>query len=71
MIMPSLLLQKLSKDSKTKSHTKTLERRLQLWTDKHLAERLKENETIQSSPKQINAPKTSSLISKKLVEQMD
>ena len=70
MIMPSLLLQNPSKDPKTKDHTKALERRLQLWTDGHLAELLKEGETIQSSLKQFNAPKTIAQLSKKFVEQM-
>ena len=44
MIMPSLLIQKPSNDSKSKDHTKALERRLQLWTDGHSAELLKEGE---------------------------
>ena len=43
MIMLSLLLQKPSKNSKTKDHTKVLERRLQLCADGHLAKILKEN----------------------------
>ena len=58
IIIPSLLLQKTCKNSKTKDHNKALKRRLQLWTDGHLAELLKEGETIQSSLKQVNAPKT-------------
>ena len=62
--MPSLLLQKPSKDSKTKDHTKALERTLQLWTDEHLAEILKEGETIQSTLKLVNAPKTIAQLSK-------
>ena len=41
MIMPSLLLPKPSNDSRTKDHTKALERRVQLWTDGHMAELLK------------------------------
>ena len=68
--MPSLLLQKPSKDSKTKDHTKALERRLQLSTDVHLAELLKEGKTIQNSHKLVNAPKTIAQLSKKFVEQM-
>ena len=70
MIMPHLLLQKPCKDSKAKDHTKALERRLKLWTDGHLAELLKEGETIQSSLKQIDATKTIAQLSRKLVEQM-
>ena len=49
MIMPSLLLQNPSKDSKSKDHTKALERRLKLWTDGHLDKLLKEGETIKQS----------------------
>ena len=69
--MPSLLLQKPSKDSKVKDHNRALERRLKLWTDGQLAELLKEGETIQSSLKQVNAPKVIAQHSKKLVEQME
>ena len=58
IIIPSLLLQKTCKNSKTNDHNKALKRRLKLWTDGHLAELLKEGETIQSSLKQVNAPKT-------------
>ena len=58
MIIPSLLLQKPSKDSKAKDHTKALERRLKLWTDGHLAELFKEGETIKSSLKHVDLPKS-------------
>ena len=67
MIMLSLL-QKPSKDSKAKDHTKALERRLKLWTDGHLAELLKERETIQSSLKRADAPKTIAQIVEKFME---
>ena len=70
MIMPSLLLQKLSKDSKAKDHVEALEKRLELWTNGHLAELLKESETIQSSLKHADTPKTIAQLSKKFVEQM-
>ena len=53
MIMPSLLLQKPSKNSKTKDLTKVIEWRLQLRTDEHLAELLKEGATIQSNLEQV------------------
>ena len=70
-IMPNLLLQKPSKASKAKDHNKALEGRLQLWTDGHLAELLKDGETIQSSLRQLNAPKTIfEQLSKMFVEQM-
>ena len=68
--MPSRLLQKPSKDSNSKDHTKALERRLQLWTDGHLGELLKEGETMQSSLELVNAPKTITQLSKKIVEQV-
>ena len=70
IIMTCLLLQKPSKDSKSKEHTKVLERRLQLWTDGRLAELLKVGETIQNSLKQVNTSKTVAQLSKKFVEQM-
>ena len=69
IIIPSLLLQKTCKNSKTKDHNKALKRRLQLWTDGHLAELLKEGETIQSSLKQVNAPKINAELAKKFVMQ--
>ena len=53
-----------------KDHTKALERRLKLWTDGHLAELLKGGETIQSSLKHVDGPKTIAQLSKKFVEQM-
>ena len=49
IVMSSLLLEKPSKDSKAKDHTKPLERKLQLWTDGDRAELLKEDETIHRS----------------------
>ena len=64
MIMPSLLLQKPSIESKTRDHTKAQQRRLQLKTDGHLAELLKEGETIQRSLKNVNAPKTVTVFEK-------
>ena len=67
MIMPSLLLQKPSKGSKSEDHTKAVEKRLQLWTDGHLAELLKECETTQSSRKQVNTPKIIAQLLKKFV----
>ena len=68
--MPSLLLQKPSKNSNTKGHTKALRRRLQSWTVGHLAEILEEGGTTQSSLKQVNAPKSIDHLSKNFVEQM-
>ena len=71
MIMSSFYLQKPSKDSKTKDHTKDLKRRLQLWTDGYLAELLKQGETIPSSLKQVNGPKTVPQPSKKFNGNVD
>ena len=48
MVMPNLLLQKPSKNSKAKDHLKALERLLESWISGDLLE-LKEAETIQKS----------------------
>ena len=47
--MPSLLLQKPTKNSKAKEHNTALGRRLQLWQEGNLASLLKEGETIQTA----------------------
>ena len=49
MAMPNLLLQKPSRNSKSKDHLGALERRLHLWKEGELAELLVEGETIQIS----------------------
>ena len=49
MVMPNLLLQKPSKNSKAKVHLKALERRLESRISGDLLELLKEAETIQKS----------------------
>ena len=48
MIMPSLLLQKPSRNSKSKENNESLTRRLQLWKNGVLISLLKEDETVQS-----------------------
>ena len=48
MILPALLLQKPHARSRTKEHTKHLERRLNLWKEGDLASLLDEGQTIQS-----------------------
>ena len=48
MIMPNLLLQKPSKNSKAKDNLTTLERRMQSWLKGDLMELLDEGETIQN-----------------------
>ena len=70
MIMPSRLLLKPRKGTKTKDHTKALERRLKLWTDGHLAQLLKGRETKLSSLKQVNAPKIFAQLLKYFVQKM-
>ena len=47
MIMPSLLLQKPSKDSKSRDHLKALERRIELWQAANFKELNFEAKTIQ------------------------
>ena len=52
-VMPSLLLQKPSRKSKSKDHLKSLESRLKLWHTGEIMELLKEAETIQKDLKSI------------------
>ena len=47
MVLPSLLLQKPSRESKAKDHIKKLEERLQLWNEGRLGQLLQEGRTIQ------------------------
>ena len=49
MIMPNLLLQKPSKNSKAKDHLTALETRIQSWLKRYLMELLNEGETIQKN----------------------
>ena len=56
MAMPALLLQKPSKESKSKDHVTALKRRLASWKKGDIAELLKECDTIQGRIK-ISAPK--------------
>ena len=49
MIMPNLLLQKPSKNSKAKDNLTTLERRMQSWLKGDLMELLDEGQTIQKN----------------------
>ena len=71
MIMPALLLQKPSRTSKSKDHSKALERRLSLWEEGRLTELLFEAETIQetlsTSKKKAN---TTAELSKKFIKKM-
>ena len=69
--MPALLLQKPSRTSKSKDHSKALERRLFLWEEGRLTELLFEVETIQetlsTSKKKAN---TTAELSKKFIKKM-
>ena len=49
MVMPSILLRKPSRNSKSKDDLEALERRLHLWKEGELTELLTEGETIQKS----------------------
>ena len=70
MIMPSFLLQKPSKESKSKDHLKALKRRMELWQSDDLLELLQESLTIQRTLKSVKGSKTVAQISKTLVEEM-
>ena len=47
MVLPSLLLQKPSRQSKAKEHAAKLDRRLQLWREENITSLLNEGRTIQ------------------------
>ena len=66
-IMPSLLLQKPSKESKSKDHPKALERRMELWQSSDLLELLQESLKIQRNLKSFKGFKTVAQISIKFV----
>ena len=70
MIMPSLLLQNPSKESKSKDHLKALERRMELWQSGDLLELLQESLMIQRNLKSVKGSKTVAQIFKKFVEEM-
>ena len=56
MIMPLLLLQKCSRNSKAKDHTKSLKRRLKLWKKGDFDDLVKEVRFIQSKQIYQNSP---------------
>ena len=70
MIMPSLLLQKPSKRSKSKEHLIALERRIELWKSGEFLELLKEGATIQKDLRDVIENKTLSEISRKFTTKM-
>ena len=70
MLMPNLLLQKPSKNSKSKDHELALERRLELWHKGEFEELYFEGETVQVSLKTIRKPSSNEEISKKFKQYM-
>ena len=70
MIMPNLLLQKPSKNSKAKDHLKALERRLESWISGDLLELLKEAETTQKSLRSNKTSINIAEISKRFLQEM-
>ena len=70
LIMPNLLLQKLSKNSKAKDHLKALERHLESWISGDLPELLKEAETIQKSLRSKKTSTNIAEISKRFSQEM-
>ena len=70
MIMPSLLLQKPSKESQSKDHLKALQWRIELWQSSHPLGLLQDSLTIQRNLKSAKAWKTVAKTSKNFVEEM-
>ena len=70
MIMPSLLLQKPSKESKSKDQLKALEQTMELWQSGDILELLQESLMIQRNLKSVKGSKTVAQIFKKFVEKM-
>ena len=65
MVMPQILLQKPSKQSKTKDHSIALKRRLAIWSSGNILELYKEGLTIQSRMTLPQGPKSSEALSRK------
>ena len=70
MVMPSLILQKPSRNSKAKDYSEVLRRRMILWQSGDLL-RLFKAETIQEVLKDSTKPKSVVQLSKKFVERMN
>ena len=70
MTMPSLLLQKFSKESKSKEHLKALERRMELSQPGDLLELLDESLKIQRNLTSVKGSRIVAQISKNFVEEM-
>ena len=71
MVMPSLILQKPSCNSKAKDHTEALRQKMILWQSGDLLQLFKEAETIQKGLKDSTKPKSIAQLSKKFVEHMN
>ena len=71
MVMPSLILQKPSRNSKAKDHSEALRRTMILWQYDDLLQMFKEAETIQKELKDSTKPKSIAQLSKKFVEHMN
>ena len=67
MIMPSLLLQKPSRSSKSKDHNAALKRRMDLWENGDINELMIEGETIRQNLKSFSGKKTIEETSKRSV----
>ena len=69
--MPSLILQKPSRNAKVKDHSEALCRKMILWQSSDLLQLFKEAETIQKGLKYSTKPKSIAQLSKKFVEHMN
>ena len=69
-VMPALLLQKLSKNTKSKDHLKSLKRRFEIWKEGNINELYKEGRAIQDRLKSDRSPNDIAKISKKFKLQM-
>ena len=65
MLFPSMMLQKPSKNSKSKEHTECLQRRLKLWREGDFDSLVREIRSIQSKLKYQDIPTTTEAIAKK------
>ena len=71
MVMPSLILQKPSCNSKVKDHTEALRQKMILWQSGDLLQLFKKAETIQKGLKDSTKPKSIAQLSQKFVEHMN
>ena len=69
-VMPALLLQKPSKNTKSRDHLKSLKRRFEIWKEGNINELYKEGRAIQDRLKSDGSPNDIAKISKKFKLQM-